>query len=179
MKRSISNFWAASHRRNKKCWKKHENITIHLHSLKQWFLTGGAPSRGARALTCSTTWKVFERECVLYTAYHGERVLVVTRFNATIVFLRPYCEKICTSFLNDAESLTTYGCALWCSQIVYILPYFLNTTTAFYFATECSEGTVFIWGRVHTTILSYFTWPWPGLDSVSCSGCSAVPSVTD
>jgi len=39
---------------------------------------------------------------------------------------KAYCEKICTSFLNDAESLKTYGCALWCSQIVYILPYSLN-----------------------------------------------------
>jgi len=33
-------------------------------------------------------------------------------------------------------------------------------------------------GRVHATILPYFTWPWPGLDSVSCSWCSVVPSGT-
>jgi len=49
---------------------------------------------------------------VLYTTYRGERVLIVIRFNATFLLLRPYCEEICTSFLNDAEIATTYGCAL-------------------------------------------------------------------
>jgi len=53
----------------------------------------------------------------LYTTYHGDRVLVVITFNATFLHLKCFCEKICTSFLNDGESLTTYGCALWCSQI--------------------------------------------------------------
>ena len=48
----------------------------------------------------------------------------------------------------------------------------------YYFVTECSDVTVFVWGRVHATILTYFTWPWPELDSVSYSGCSVVPSVT-
>jgi len=33
-------------------------------------------------------------------------------------------------------------------------------------------------GVCRLTILPYFTWPWPGLDSVSYSGCSVVPSVT-
>jgi len=37
---------------------------------------------------------------------------VVIRFNATLLPLRLYCEKICISFLNDAESLTTCGCAV-------------------------------------------------------------------
>jgi len=37
-----------------------------------------------------------------------------------IRILRPYCEKICTAFLNYAEILTTCGFVLWCSQIVYI-----------------------------------------------------------
>ena len=32
---------------------------------------------------------------------------------------------------------------VWCNQIVYIRPYYLNTTTAFYFATECSDIAVF------------------------------------
>jgi len=42
--------------------------------------------------------------------------------------------------LSDAESTTTCGCALSCSQIVLgIRPYCLNTTTAFYFATQCSD----------------------------------------
>ena len=54
----------------------------------------------------------------LYSTCRGERValVVVIRLNATFLPLRPYCKKMCTSFLNDAESLTTYGCALWCSQ---------------------------------------------------------------
>ena len=47
-----------------------------------------------------------------YTNYRGERVLVVIAFNATFLLLKCYCEKICTSFLKDAESLTTYGCML-------------------------------------------------------------------
>jgi len=47
-----------------------------------------------------------------------------------------------TCFLNDA-GLTMHGCALECSQIVYNCPYSLNTTTAFYFVTECSDVTVF------------------------------------
>jgi len=47
-----------------------------------------------------------------YTTYRGERVLVLITFSATFLLLRRYCEKICTSFLNDAESPTTYGCAL-------------------------------------------------------------------
>jgi len=54
----------------------------------------------------------------------------------------------------------------------------LNTTTAFYFVTECSDVTVFVGGRVYATTHFYFTWPWPGFDSVSYSGCSVVPSVT-
>jgi len=44
---------------------------IYPHPLYQWFLTGVARPpegreeifRGTRALICSTTWKVFEREC--------------------------------------------------------------------------------------------------------------------
>jgi len=74
----------------------------------------------------------------LYTTCRNERVLTVIRFKATFQPLRPYCETVCrpTSLLNGAESLTTYSCALWCRQIAYICPYSLNTTTAFYFATE-------------------------------------------
>jgi len=91
-----------------------------------------------------------------------------------IPILRPYCEKICTTFLNDAEILTTCGFVFWCSQIFYIRPYCLNIATAFYIMTECSDVAVFfsVWGCVHATILPYFTWPWPGLDSVFYFGCS-------
>jgi len=52
-----------------------------------------------------------------HTTYRGERVLVVITLDATFLLLKRYCKKICTSFLNDAESLKTYGCALWCNQI--------------------------------------------------------------
>jgi len=107
----------------------------------------------------------------LHTTCRGEQVLVVIRFQCTFLPLRP-CKIICTSFLNDAENLATYGCVLWCSQIVYTCPYSLNTTTAFYFMTECLDITV------HATILPCFTWPWPELDIVSYSGCSVAPSVT-
>jgi len=38
---------------------------------------------------------------------------------------------------------------------------------------------VFVWGRAMSQgLLSYCTWSWPGLDSVSYSGCSVVSSVT-
>ena len=84
-----------------------------------------------------------------------------------------------TCFLKDAESLATYGWALYCSKIVYIRLYSLNPTIAFYFLTECSDVTVFVRLRAfHATAHSHFTWPWPMLDSASYSECSVVPSVT-
>jgi len=44
--------------------------------------------------------------------------------------------------------------------------------------TDQMAFTVFVRLRAcHATTHSYFTWPWPGLDSVSYSGCSVVPSV--
>ena len=68
-------------------------------------------------------------------------------------------KQMCTCFLNDAKSPTMYGCALWCSQIVYtsISPHSLNITTAFYFVTECPDVTVLVWGCVQATNHSYFT----------------------
>jgi len=82
--------------------------------------------------------------------------------------LRPYCEKIYTTFLNTAEILTKYFCMLWCSQIISIRPYSLNTTTAFCFVTGCSDVTVFVCLKacagLNTSVLYR---PWPGLDSVS------------
>ena len=49
----------------------------HSHRVNPWFLTGRPRpprgrqeiSRGARALPCATTWKAFERECVLSKRY--------------------------------------------------------------------------------------------------------------
>jgi len=47
-------------------------------------------------------------------------------------------------------------------QIVYIRPYSLNTTTAFYFVTECSDIVVFVRLRAcHATTHSYLTWSKP------------------
>jgi len=105
----------------------------------------------------------------LHTTYRGELLLVVIRFNVTFLPLRPYCEKLCTCFLKDAERPTIYGCPLWCSQIV--CPYSLNTTTAFYFVIERSDVIQcwFVRGRLHAATHSWFTWPWPGLDSASYS----------
>ena len=73
----------------------------------------------------------------LYTTCPGERVFVFIRFNVTFLPLRPCCENMRTCFSKDRESRTTYGCVLWCSPIVYIRPYSLNSTIAFYSVTEC------------------------------------------
>jgi len=79
--------------------------------------------------------------------------------------------KMYTCFLKDAESLAMCGYALWCSQIVYIRPYSLNTTMAFYFVPECLDVTDFVRLRAcHAITHSCFTWPWPVLDSASYSG---------
>jgi len=48
----------------------------------------------------------------LYTTCPGERVLVATRFNLTILPLRLCNEKTRTCFSKDAENLRTYGCVL-------------------------------------------------------------------
>jgi len=68
-----------------------------------------APNIGQKSL--SNQWPVI-LSSGLYTAYRGERVLVVITFNARFLLLKCYCEKVCTSFLKDAKSLTTYGCVL-------------------------------------------------------------------
>jgi len=49
-----------------------------------------------------------------------------------------------TCFLNGAQSLKTYGCALGCSQIIHICLYSLNTTTGFFFVTEGPDITVLV-----------------------------------
>ena len=83
------------------------------------------------------------------TTCRGERVLVVIRFNITFLPLRLYWGKMCTCFSKDAESLATYGCVLWYSQVVYIRTSSFNNTAAFYFVTEGPDVPVFVWGRVH------------------------------
>jgi len=83
------------------------------------------------------------------TTCRSERVLVVIRLNITFLPLRLYWDKMCTCFSKDSESLTTYGCALWCNQIVYIRTYSFNNATAFCFVTEGPDVPMLVWGRVH------------------------------
>ena len=96
-------------------------------------------------------------------------IVGIHQVQCNISTLRPYWEKMCTCFLNDAQTPIMYGWALWCSQNVYISihSYSLNTKTTFYFVTECPGVTVLGWGRVQATTLSYFNRPWPELDSIS------------
>ena len=84
------------------------------------------------------------------------------------------------TFFNDT-GLATYGCALWCSQIVYICSDSLNTATAFYCATECSDGRkphFTLWQSARTLQCLFEGVCMPqGWTLVSYSGCSVVPSV--
>ena len=123
--------------------------------------------------------EVWERTQKTSHFQHNFKLIFKSMFNDVFTFstLRPNWEKMRTGFLNNAENLTTYGCALRCSQIVHFRPYSFNTTTAFYFATECSDVTVFVRLRAYAChhVLLCITWPWPGLDSLSYTGCSNVP----
>jgi len=94
----------------------------------------------------------------LYTTCSGERVLVATRFNVTFLPLRLCCEITRTCFSKDVENLTTYDCVLWCSQIVCIRPYSLNTIIAFYSVNEWTNFAGSVWLMAcHATTLSHFT----------------------
>jgi len=81
-----------------------------------------------------------------------------------IPVLRPYCEKMYTTFLNDVEILTTCGCVFWCSQVVHICPDSLNTTTAFYFVTEYLDVAVFFRLMVCALCMPQYFRTLPGLD---------------
>ena len=93
------------------------------------------------------------RDCVwhitldaeLYTTCPGEPVLVPTRFNVTFLTLRLCYENTRTCFSKDAENVTTNGYMLWCSQIVCIRPYSLNTIIAFYSVNDWSNFAVSVW----------------------------------
>jgi len=106
------------------------------------------------------------RDCVwhtilnagLYAICSGERVLVTTRFNVTFLPLRRCYEITRTCFSKDAENLTTYGYVLWCSQIVCIRHYFLNTIIAFYSVNEWLNFAVSVWSMAwQATVTSNFT----------------------
>jgi len=105
------------------------------------------------------------RDCVwhiildaeLYTTCPGKRVLVVTMFNVTFLPLRHCYENTLTCFSKDAENLTTYGYVLWCSQIVCIRPYSLNTIISSYSVNEWSNFAVSVWLMAcHATMLLHF-----------------------
>jgi len=66
--------------------------------------------------------------------------------------------KKCVSVSSTMQSPTMYGLVLCCSQIIYTsISHYLNTTTVFYFVTECPDVTVLVWGCVQATSHSYFT----------------------
>jgi len=106
------------------------------------------------------------RDCVWHiildaehcTTCPRERMLVATRFSLTFLPLRLCYENTSTCFSKDAENLTTYSYVLWCSQIVCIRPYSLNTIIAFYSVNEWSNFAVSVWSMAcHATTLSHFT----------------------
>jgi len=98
----------------------------------------------------------------LHTTCPEERVLVATRFNVTFLPLRFCYVNTSTCFSKDAENLTTYGYVLWCSQIVCIRSYSLNTTIAFYSVIEWSNFAVSVSSMAcQATMLSHFTWTSP------------------
>jgi len=106
------------------------------------------------------------RDCVwhiilvaeLYTTCPGEWVLVATRFNVTFLLLRLCYENTRPCFSKDAENVTTYGYVLWCSQIVCIRHYSLNTIIAFYSVNEWSHFAVSVWLMAcQATMLLHFT----------------------
>jgi len=98
----------------------------------------------------------------LYTTSPGERVLAATKFNVTFLPLRLCYVNTSTCFSKDAENLTTYGYVIWCSQIVGIRHYSLNTITAFCSVIEWSNFAVSAWSMAcQATMLPHFTWNRP------------------
>jgi len=110
----------------------------------------------------------------LYPTCRGERVLVVIRFKATFLPLRPCCEKyVAYLFLERCRKSSN----VWLHALVQ--SGCLHSSLFFeHYKPHC---TLRLSARtlqcLHATILSFFTWRWPGLDSVSYSRCSVVPSV--
>jgi len=60
-----------------------------------------APNIGQKL--SSNQWPIILDAEPCATICPGERMLVAITSNVTFLHLRPYCEEICTSFLNDAE----------------------------------------------------------------------------
>ena len=88
--------------------------------------------------------------------------ILATGLNVTILPLMLCNEKTRAGFSKEAENLTTYGYALWYSQIVCIRRYSLNTTIEFYSVNEWSNFAVSVWLiACHVTMHSTFTWTRP------------------
>jgi len=136
----------------------------------------------------SQSWCNFRKLCMqrLRVAYKfGWRTLCNLPWRVSVSIHHVQCNistfealtqkyKYCTCCSKGAESLTTYGWVLWCSPIVYNRPYSLNTATAFYFVTDCSDIVVF--ARSNAFVL-YLALTSLGISVLLCS--NVVPSVTD
>ena len=112
----------------------------------------------------------------IYTTFPGERVLVVMthQVQCNIPTFEVLISKNMHLFLERRRRSTNVMVAcFWRSQIVYILPYSLNTTTAFYFVTECSDIAVFVSLRV---CMSQCICTLPGLDQEVASQSAVVLS---
>ena len=117
----------------------------------------------------SQSWWNFRKSCMqrFRVAYHfGRRALYNLPWWASVSSHQVQCNiptyeallqiYIYICFLNDAENRATYGCTLWCGQIVYIRPYLLNTTTAFYFLTVLGRCSVCLRAcTCHNTFVLY------------------------
>jgi len=99
----------------------------------------------------------------LYTTCPRERVLVVMthQVQCNIPTFEAVLRKNMHLLLESCRSNNVTVCLLWCNQILYILPYSLNTATTFYFVTEYSEIAGFVRLRV---CVSWCIRTLPGLD---------------
>ena len=128
-----------------------------------WKMYSFVPSVGP-CITHHNYWCYFRKAYIpwLRAAYNfGCRALYNLPWRASASSYQVQCNiptietllKKCVCFLNDAKSPTMHSRALCWGQIVYnsISPYYLNTTTVFYFVTEFPDVTVLVWGCVQAT----------------------------
>jgi len=101
----------------------------------------------------------------LYTTCPGERVLAVMthQVQCNIPTFKAVLRKNMHLFLETCRRSNNVMVACFEQSDCYILPYSLNTATAFYFVTECSDIAVFIRLRV---CMSQYIRTSPGLDQL-------------
>ena len=99
----------------------------------------------------------------LYTTCPGERVLVVMthQVQCNIPTFEAVLRKNMHLFFERCIRSNNVMIACFDAVRFFILPYSLNTTTAFYFVTECSDIAVFVRLRV---CMSQCIRTLPGLD---------------